>query len=230
MSPLLKEFLASPLRPEGSLGYFEVYGFLFSIACSPEIIRPSEWLPMLFNEQDASYANMEEGESILQQLVDLYNVINGQVMMGGVTLPGDMTLQKPAMDNVDGDLGQWCKGFTLGHEWLVDLWRDYTPDELDEELGSSMMVLSFFSTDKLAQAYYQEFAEASGESLENFAQTLLDMFEDAMNSYAHIGQSIQIALAEQHQVQQPHIKEPVVGRNDPCPCGSGKKYKKCCLH
>ncbi|WP_367280582.1 SEC-C metal-binding domain-containing protein [uncultured Desulfovibrio sp.] len=21
---------------------------------------------------------------------------------------------------------------------------------------------------------------------------------------------------------------PRVGRNDPCPCGSGKKYKKCC--
>jgi len=20
-----------------------------------------------------------------------------------------------------------------------------------------------------------------------------------------------------------------LGRNDPCPCGSGKKYKKCCL-
>ncbi|MDF2520824.1 MAG: hypothetical protein K0R84_1452 [Clostridia bacterium] len=24
------------------------------------------------------------------------------------------------------------------------------------------------------------------------------------------------------------IKEPKIGRNDPCPCGSGKKYKKCC--
>ena len=23
-------------------------------------------------------------------------------------------------------------------------------------------------------------------------------------------------------------KEPKVGRNDPCPCGSGKKYKNCC--
>ncbi|MEW8625655.1 MAG: YchJ family protein [Candidatus Thiodiazotropha sp.] len=23
-------------------------------------------------------------------------------------------------------------------------------------------------------------------------------------------------------------KQPKVGRNDPCPCGSGKKYKKCC--
>ncbi|MBQ2707482.1 MAG: SEC-C domain-containing protein [Clostridia bacterium] len=23
-------------------------------------------------------------------------------------------------------------------------------------------------------------------------------------------------------------RTPKVGRNDPCPCGSGKKYKKCC--
>ncbi|MCG2796467.1 MAG: SEC-C domain-containing protein [Actinomycetia bacterium] len=27
----------------------------------------------------------------------------------------------------------------------------------------------------------------------------------------------------------PARKSPPVGRNDPCPCGSGKKYKKCCL-
>jgi len=25
-------------------------------------------------------------------------------------------------------------------------------------------------------------------------------------------------------------EQPKAGRNDPCPCGSGKKYKKCCLH
>lgn len=30
-------------------------------------------------------------------------------------------------------------------------------------------------------------------------------------------------------VQQPYVRTaPKVGRNDPCPCGSGKKYKKCC--
>lgn len=29
---------------------------------------------------------------------------------------------------------------------------------------------------------------------------------------------------------QPVVKAPKVGRNDPCPCGSGKKYKKCCLN
>ena len=27
---------------------------------------------------------------------------------------------------------------------------------------------------------------------------------------------------------QPRRVEEKVGRNDPCPCGSGKKYKKCC--
>lgn len=30
------------------------------------------------------------------------------------------------------------------------------------------------------------------------------------------------------RVQEPIRKEPRVGRNDPCPCGSGKKYKNCC--
>ena len=28
--------------------------------------------------------------------------------------------------------------------------------------------------------------------------------------------------------QKPIINDDKIGRNDPCPCGSGKKYKKCC--
>ena len=28
--------------------------------------------------------------------------------------------------------------------------------------------------------------------------------------------------------QKPKMADKKVGRNDPCPCGSGKKYKKCC--
>jgi len=31
-----------------------------------------------------------------------------------------------------------------------------------------------------------------------------------------------------NKVQQPVVKKKKIGRNDPCPCGSGKKYKKCC--
>jgi preprotein translocase subunit SecA len=48
-----------------------------------------------------------------------------------------------------------------------------------------------------------------------------------------------VALAPRRQVSYgppekaptaPIVKTAVkIGRNDPCPCGSGKKYKKCCL-
>jgi len=30
------------------------------------------------------------------------------------------------------------------------------------------------------------------------------------------------------EVKTFHREQPKIGRNDPCPCGSGKKYKKCC--
>jgi len=33
---------------------------------------------------------------------------------------------------------------------------------------------------------------------------------------------------EEERVQEPAKSNRVAGRNDPCPCGSGKKYKKCC--
>jgi preprotein translocase subunit SecA len=35
-------------------------------------------------------------------------------------------------------------------------------------------------------------------------------------------------LAELPPLPQPIKKDQIIGRNDPCPCGSGKKYKKCC--
>ena len=35
--------------------------------------------------------------------------------------------------------------------------------------------------------------------------------------------------SELSEPPQPVVSEPKIGRNDPCPCGSGKKYKKCCF-
>ena len=43
------------------------------------------------------------------------------------------------------------------------------------------------------------------------------------------GQLYEVPVEMEAPKQQPVRKtEPKVGRNDPCPCGSGKKYKKCC--
>ena len=34
-------------------------------------------------------------------------------------------------------------------------------------------------------------------------------------------------LPENEAVQKPIVKPKKIGRNEPCPCGSGKKYKNC---
>jgi hypothetical protein len=36
------------------------------------------------------------------------------------------------------------------------------------------------------------------------------------------------ALPASDLAPKPFVREPKIGRNAPCPCGSGKKYKKCC--
>jgi preprotein translocase subunit SecA len=41
-------------------------------------------------------------------------------------------------------------------------------------------------------------------------------------------QAIQYNRGDSAEAHQPLTKGKKIGRNEPCPCGSGKKYKKCC--
>jgi len=61
-------------------------------------------------------------------------------------------------------------------------------------------------------------------------QRMQTVHENAVNlGFASAEESdIQKASRERSQKLQPVKVEQKVGRNDPCPCGSGKKYKKCC--
>lgn len=45
-----------------------------------------------------------------------------------------------------------------------------------------------------------------------------------MNQFEKAG----TAMGKSAPVKQPKVNDAKVGRNDPCPCGSGKKYKNCC--
>ena len=56
--------------------------------------------------------------------------------------------------------------------------------------------------------------------------------EDAQENLRRAGggENYQPAPSTQYYDDEPYIRpEPKIGRNDPCPCGSGKKYKKCCM-
>ncbi|MGJ0509989.1 MAG: YchJ family protein [Methylocystis sp.] len=60
-------------------------------------------------------------------------------------------------------------------------------------------------------------------------------FDHEGESYAHRERSLFRKIdgrwyfqEEANRKNQPIVKGPQPGRNDACPCGSGKKYKKCC--
>jgi preprotein translocase subunit SecA len=89
--------------------------------------------------------------------------------------------------------------------------------------------------------------EYKKESFETFQQMMNSIEEESLR-YLYLLQPVEEQervqeMERRHRKQQlvlntggdaapeapkPVIKGPKVGRNEPCPCGSGKKYKKCC--
>jgi hypothetical protein len=64
------------------------------------------------------------------------------------------------------------------------------------------------------------FADPSAmEEFEEDNDTDFDAFDDS---------SLLPPTPEWQQTASDYIPAPKIGRNEPCPCGSGKKYKKCC--
>jgi uncharacterized protein YecA (UPF0149 family) len=55
-------------------------------------------------------------------------------------------------------------------------------------------------------------------------------FEDESAENGHDFDDDDQEFAEEYEQDEPFLRpDPKIGRNAPCPCGSGKKYKKCCL-
>ncbi len=56
------------------------------------------------------------------------------------------------------------------------------------------------------------------------AQLALEIPQAVLGMHAH-WLPLRLAVYQRELAKSAH---PKVGRNDPCPCGSGKKFKKCC--
>ena len=70
---------------------------------------------------------------------------------------------------------------------------------------------------------------AESRAMQNDFRDIDNMFRDIINDYDDYDdydEGEYIPFEEKHL--EPVRTEPKVGRNDPCTCGSGKKYKKCC--
>ena len=79
-----------------------------------------------------------------------------------------------------------------------------------------------------------------GEGFDMFEEMIESIQEDTIKNLYHLERSEDMERErvaepistnmsdEEEQVKKPVVAKDKVGRNDPCPCGSGKKHKKCC--
>ena len=225
----LRAFLEHPSRPAGTLTYHELQGFLFTVVSAPELIPASEWMPIIFAGEDVDYANVEEAETVIGQIMTLSNTINAAVLDPPTLLPADCPLRDDVLANFEDDapIAQWSRGFLRGHMWLEALWKACLPEELTEKLDATLMALGLFSSRQMAEGFHAE-ATTGEQSFEAMADAIHRVVPRAVAQYAHMGRSISTVGAEHEWDEPERTHHAKIARNDPCPCGSGKKYKNCC--
>lgn len=215
---------------EQMMGFPETAGFLFAVVSCPEPVMPSEWFKAILG--DFEFSDLKQAEVVTADLMALNNWIIKMLDQGRSPLPPGCEPAPDAEANFDESLtfNRWTRGFCKGHGWLEESWDKCATD--DDGSGMSLMCLTCFSRRETAEAYRREIFD-NKVTFDQMITAAHDMLPQAMQDYHYAGRH------HQHHQHGPHCRhgveparEPVrstkIGRNEPCPCGSGRKYKKCC--
>ncbi len=146
-----------------------------------------------------------------------------------------------------GDIQRfWAKYFNIEKGIYEQLLEDPdtevkgTVKELAEKYGQDVMTMTGFLdgiNDSLVEANpIEEMEEDTVVSLKFDKEKLYKNMVDAKADWLYelpqwdsiFSKEKQKELYLEQKKSGTIVKGPKVGRNDPCPCGSGKKYKKCC--
>lgn len=209
----LEQYLSAPERPESTLPLDATQGLLCAVVSAPSPVMPSRWLPEVLGEGH-QFSSVEEAQEITALLMSLHNDVARQLNEGGGF---EFIVYGDEGDDHDS-IAIWCQGYLIGVELADPGWhQDTDPEELEE------MLFPFY----MLSGRWQEILEAEGEPP-------MDPADEA-----EILAELRLSLADEVLANRRYwfergIPEPVrrsgpkVGRNEPCPCGSGKKFKNCC--
>lgn len=230
----LTEFLLRPdMEERGAYTFAGIQGLFFAIIPAPRSVLPSEWLPLVFGGELPVFSTHHEATEIITILMLLYNEVADDVMRGDGRLPKDIVFLQNTIDNLDPDapVSQWSRGFADGYFWLEDDLNEYE-DKLDG-LGLVLWILCFFTIPEVAKTFSTEV----GMSLEEGAANARKNFRGAAAEYAELALACREAARRSSGRGERGFNLDVssipftvrdTGRNQRCPCGSGKKYKRCC--
>ncbi|QEY24727.1 YecA family protein [Neisseria animalis] len=186
----------------------EVQGFMLALSSGPDPVDATDWLSEVLGDEDLfDEAARNEVKQLVQAMIeDIRNALAAK------TLP-ELLLYEDDAGNPD--FYTWCNAYLYALDTVPTDWFEAAASEEFEDLFYPVMALGGIYDD-----------EENGEAILQLSDKELTQLESEL---PHV--LLDIALywqAVRNKPQTVRREGAKTGRNDPCPCGSGKKYKACC--
>lgn len=209
----LDEILAD-LPIEDPLLLTELDGYLTGIAVCPEAIEPAQWLPPIWGGLEGEGAPFEDPLDV-QLFADMVQARYAEILR-------DLAREKPQpiydVDERNGEVlwEEWLGGFDMAMQLRPHAWAAAAAGD-DQQIVRSLSHISTLigiASDEttLTSLEINALCDVADRSLPAHVAMLYRLFWPKAAAPAVLGND----------------RQGKVGRNDPCPCGSGKKYKRCC--
>jgi len=224
----ISEFLKLAMVPSNTLTLDGVDGLLYGLAIAPDLITPDDLLPMVYGMELASF-NESQANQLFATLFGIYNRLMQENQADTLAFPFD--IDKLTRNDIPR-IREWCKGLMRVLSIEPELWgiTEHEPDpaaitEEEQELATSIAIVSGIAfPENAAEIFrdetFEDVENKSESSLQGKVFFFLPMAVDYIQQHGG-----KLRKANMKRMQACSGKP---GRNDLCPCNSGKKYKKCC--
>lgn len=204
----LMELLDAKSEVHNTMRCDEVQGFMMALLSGPDALNPTNWLPEILGEESLFDAKerTEIERLVMAMAADMRMKLNEKI------LP-DLWFYEDEAGNPD--FYTWCNAYLYALDIVPTDWFEAVDQEEFEDLFYPIMALGGIYDD-----------EENGEVILHLNEKELTQLEsDLPHVLLDIYWYWQAIINKPQTVRREGEK---VGRNDPCPCGSGKKYKACC--
>ncbi len=199
----------------------QIDGFLAALVCSPEDIVQSEYLPQIWGDDmvnEEAFARLPILQVFVSMITRHRDAIAHTLRTGAVYTP--LLLQD---QNGIAHGNDWATGFVRGMELRKQHWASLVDD--DENGGSLVPIFALaheHDPDPEMRSYEKPVSTELREKL------IIGAAAGVMRIYRYFQERRLIATHPADSTIYRRLTTKI-GRNEPCPCGSGKKYKQCCV-
>ena len=198
----------------------ELDGFIAGILVCPDLIPPGEWFARsvgLSKRHAPPFADLDHANDVLELVMDYYDDVAATLTRH----PQDYRPLFP-VDKVNGDViwDLWIEGFAAAADLRPHAWAQLMDAGGETPAAATGLVLLTAIADGAADLGAEEVERLSRSAPETIRRFIVTLHQHRLATPRPSA-----SLAE---AKNPFAGAPKVGRNDPCPCGSGQKYKRCC--